>query len=50
MDAHEIFKCIAKQERWTYATQIAILLQYIERQAPAQAFEDFLEQERELSK
>lgn len=46
MLARELFEVVAANEGWTDATQVEILLQYIENQQSSAAFEDFLAQLR----
>lgn len=46
MAARELFEDIAAEEGWTDATQVEVLLQYIENQQSHAAFEDFLAQMR----
>jgi hypothetical protein len=44
MSERELFEAAAAQEGWHARTQIDVLLQYIENQGSAAAFEDFLAQ------
>lgn len=36
------FKDVAEQEGWTLATQVQVLLEYIENQQSEEAFNDFI--------
>lgn len=40
------FEDIAEEEGWTLATQVIVLLRYIENQDSNEAFMDFLEEQR----
>lgn len=46
MSERELFETIVAEEGWHEPTQIDVLLQYIENQGSAAAFEDFLAQMR----
>lgn len=46
MSERELFEATAAEEGWHDRTQIDVLLQYIENQGSAAAFEDFLAQMR----
>jgi len=46
MSERELFETIAADEGWHDRTQIDVLLQYVENQGSAPAFEDFLAQMR----
>lgn len=46
MSDRELFEITAAEEGWHERTQIDVLLQYIENQDSAAAFEDFLAQMR----
>jgi len=46
MAERELFEGIAVEEGWTGATQVEVLLQYIENRQSHAAFEDFLAQMR----
>lgn len=42
MSARELLQAVACDEGWTTATQLEMLLQYIEQQQSRDAFEEFL--------
>lgn len=46
MSERELFETTVAEEGWDERTQIDVLLQYIENQGSAAAFEDFLVQMR----
>ncbi len=46
MAQRELFEDIAAEEGWTDATQVEVLLQYIENQQSHAAFKDYVDQMR----
>lgn len=45
MSESYLFEEIAEQQGWTDATQVEVLLRYIENQASPEAFQDFLNEQ-----
>jgi hypothetical protein len=45
MNAYDVFGNIAAQEGWTLATQVQVLLGYIENQDSPDAFQNYLQEQ-----